>query len=203
MRAAARDWVADLETGAPDVVAVWRAIDPDQESDDYSAARDDLAMRSVRLGAAAILAQQEAVAVALEGILEAMPDDMLRAPGGEADWNVSQAFAHTTGARRYLPAAAAMWASGRWPADDPPRVTPGIPGPADLDRDMLMTYLTKSRRSQALSAAAIAGHETEMCPMEHPLIGQQLSCGAWLLFAGVHDLMHLEQLHGLLDSSEA
>ncbi len=203
MRAPERDWVSDLESSAPDVVAVWRAIDPHQESDDYSAAREDLETRSVRLGAAATLAQQEAIGEALESILAVMPDDMLRAPGGEGDWNVSQAFAHTTGARRYLPAAAAMAASGRWPADDPPRVIPGIPGPADLDRDTLMTYLTKSRRSQALSASAIDGHVTEMCPMDHPLIGHRLSCGAWLLFAGVHDLMHLEQLHGLLGTWEA
>jgi hypothetical protein len=195
-------WVTALERDAPDVVAVWRAIDPDQESDDYSAARDDLETRSVRIGLAAILAQQEAVGDALEHVLEVMPDDMLRAPGGEADWNVSQAFAHTTGARRYLPAAAALWASGRWPADDPPRVTPGIPGPADLDREMLTTYLNKSRRAQAVSAAAIAGHETELCPMDHPLIGHRRSCGAWLLFAGVQDLMPLEQLHGLLDAWE-
>ncbi|HJT64601.1 MAG TPA: DinB family protein [Candidatus Limnocylindria bacterium] len=201
MRAPARDWVADLETGAPDVVAVWRAIDPDQESDDYSAARDDLESRSGN--ATRSLAQQEVIADSLEAILAAMPDEMLHAPGGEGDWNVSQAYAHTTGARRYLPAAAAMWASGRWPADDPPRVTPGIPGPDDLDREALMVFLNKSRRSQVVSAAAISGHEAEICPMEHPLIGQRLSCGAWLLFAGVHDLMHLEQLHGLLDNSEA
>ena len=32
------------------------------------------------------------------------------------------------------------------------------------------------------------------CPLEHPLVGR-LRCGEWLLFAGVHDLMHLEQLH--------
>jgi hypothetical protein len=90
-----------------------------------------------------------------------------------------------------------MWASGRWPTGDLPRVTPGIPGPDDLDREALMVFLNKSRRSQAVSAAAIAGHEAEVCPMEHPLIGRRLSCGAWLLFAGVHDLMHLEQLHRL------
>jgi hypothetical protein len=192
------DWVAELEVAAPDVVAVWRLIDIDKD-----AARDELEARSSRLGAAAILAQQEKVAEALEDILADMPEGMLRAPGGEADWNVSQAYAHTTGARRYLPAAAAMAASGRWPADDPPRVTPGIPGPADLDREMLMTYLAKSRRSQALSASAISGHEADPCPMDHPLIGHRLSCGAWLLFAGVHDAMHLEQLHGLLDSAGA
>ncbi len=192
------DWVADLEARAPDVMAVWRLIDRDRD-----AARDELEARSRRLGAAAILAQQDAVGEALESVLVAMPDEMLHAPGGESDWNVSQAFAHTTGARRYLPAAAAMAANGRWPADDPPRVTPGIPGPADLDREALMTYLAKSRRSQALSASAIAGHEADPCPMDHPMIGHRISCGAWLLFAGVHDAMHLEQLHGLMDPVEA
>ncbi|HEV7200884.1 MAG TPA: DinB family protein [Candidatus Limnocylindria bacterium] len=188
------DWVAELETGAPDVIAVWWLMDVDQ-----GAARDELEARSGLGRAAAILAQQEVVADALEAILLAMPDEMLLEPGGEADWNVSQAFAHTTGARRYLPAAAAMAANGRWPADDPPRVVPGIPGPADLDREALMGYLAKSRRSQALSASAISGHETDPCPMDHPMIGHRISCGAWLLFAGVHDAMHLEQLHGLMD----
>jgi hypothetical protein len=177
------------------VVAIWRLIDYDRPNDDYSAARADLESRSG--DAARSLAQQEVIGDALEAVLTALPDELLRAPGGEADWNVSQAFAHTTGARRYLPAAAAMWASGRWPAEDPPRVVPGIPGPDDLDREALMVFLNKSRRSQAVSAAAIAGHESEMCPMDHPLIGHRLSCGAWLLFAGVHDLMHLEQLHRL------
>jgi hypothetical protein len=195
MRAAGRDWVSVIEFGAPDVVAVWRLLGEEQYANDYSAARGEIEARSG--DAARSLAEQEVIADALESVLAAIPDDLLRAPGGEADWNVSQAFAHTTGARRYLPAAAAMWAAGRWPAGDPPRVTPGIPGAEDLDRDALMVFLNKSRRSQAVSAAAIAGHEAEMCPMEHPLIGARLSCGAWLLFAGVHDLMHLEQLHRL------
>lgn len=53
----------------------------------------------------------------------------------------------------------------------------------------------------ALSAAAIAGHETDPCPLDHPLIGSRLTCGEWLLFCGVHDLMHLEQLHDLLGRS--
>ncbi len=43
---------------------------------------------------------------------------------------------------------------------------------------------------------AIAGHEADPCPMDRPLVGR-LRCGEWLLFAGVHDLMHLRQLHGL------
>ena len=34
--------------------------------------------------------------------------------------------------------------------------------------------------------------------LDHPLVGR-LRCGEWLLFAGVHDLMHLEQLHALAD----
>ena len=199
MRAPSRAWVAELEALAPDVVAVWRQIDPDDFSTDYSPARAELTARAGPGSAARVLAQQEAVGDALEAVLAAIPDAMLRLPGGEADWNVSQAFAHTTGARRYLPAAAAMAAAGQWPAGDPPRVAPGIPGPADGDRETLMTYLDKSRRSMSLSASAIAGHEADPCPMDHPLIGGRLSCGEWLLFAGVHDLMHLEQLHGLLD----
>lgn len=198
MRAPARDWVADLERDAPDVVAVWRLIDPDDFSKDYSTIRADLSRRAGPGSAAGVLAQQDAIADALEAVLAAMPDAMLREPGGEGDWNVSQAFAHATGSRRYLAAAAAFAARGEWP-DPPPVVTPGIPGPAEADRETLLMLLGKSRRSMALSAAAIAGHETDPCPLDHPLIGSQLRCGEWLLFCGVHDLMHLEQIHDLLD----
>jgi DinB superfamily len=199
MRAPPRAWWDELEPAAPDVVAVWRQIDPDNFSDDYSAAREELRRRAGPESAARVLAQQEAIGDALEAILAEMPDSLLEAPGGEEDWNVAQAFAHTTGSRRYLAAAAAMAAAGKWPTDNPPQVQPGVPGPADADRVMLTTYLNKSRRSMALSAAAIAGHETDPCPMDHPLIGGRLTCGEWLLFCGVHDLMHLEQLHNLRD----
>jgi len=65
-----------------------------------------------------------------------------------------------------------------------------------------MTLLAKSRRSMAISAEAIAGHEADPCPLDHPLVAH-LRCGEWLLFAGVHDLMHLEQLQHLLDESRA
>lgn len=198
MRAPARDWVADLEPAAPDVVAIWHLIDPDNFSRDYSTIRDELSRRAGPGSTAGVLAQQEAIADAFEAILGEMPEAMLREPGGEGDWNVSQAFAHATGSRRYLAAAAAMAARGEWP-DPPPVVTPGIPGPADADRETLLMLLGKSRRSMALSAAAIAGHETDPCPLDHPLIGSRLDCGEWLLFCGVHDLMHLEQLHKLLD----
>ena len=39
MRAPARDWISEIEAGAPDVVAIWRQIDYDQPDADYSAAR--------------------------------------------------------------------------------------------------------------------------------------------------------------------
>jgi hypothetical protein len=198
MRASPRAWVDELEFGAPDVLAVWRLIDPADFSKDYSAIRSELSRRSGPGSAARVLAEQEAIADALEAILAEMPDALLSAPGGEEDWNVAQAFAHATGSRRYLAAAAAMAARGEWP-DPPPVVTPGIPGPADADRATLLMLLGKSRRSMALSAAAIAGHETDPCPLDHPLIGTRLLCGEWLMFCGVHDLMHLEQLHDLLD----
>jgi hypothetical protein len=198
MRASPRAWVDELEFGAPDVLAVWRLIDPADFSTDYSAIRAELSRRSGPGSAARVLAEQEAIADALEAILAEMPDALLSAPGGEEDWNVAQAFAHATGSRRYLAAAAAMAARGEWP-DPPPVVTPGIPGPADADRATLLMLLGKSRRSMALSAAAIAGHETDPCPLDHPLIGTRLLCGEWLMFCGVHDLMHLEQLHDLLD----
>jgi uncharacterized damage-inducible protein DinB len=158
--------------------------------------RRELRRRAGTGTAGSVLAQQEAVADALAEALAATSDEQLRAPGGEEDWNVAQAFAHTTAARRGLARAAALAAQGAWPTP-PPVVTPGVPGPADASRDLLLAYLAKSRRSMAESAAAISGHEAEPCPLDHPLIGQ-LRCGEWLLWAGVHDLMHLEQLHALL-----
>ncbi|HSM38177.1 MAG TPA: DinB family protein, partial [Candidatus Limnocylindrales bacterium] len=184
-------WLGALERSAPDVVAVWRAID-----DGAMAFRREIRRRAGPGTAARVFAQQEAVAEALAAALHATSDEQLRAPGGEEDWNVAQAFAHTTAARRWLAHAGALAAAGQWPAEAPV-VQPGVPGPADASRELLETYLSKSRRSMATSAEAIAGRESEPCPLEHPLIGR-LRCGEWLLWAGVHDLMHLEQLHRLL-----
>lgn len=184
-------WLEALDRNAPDVVAVWRAID-----DGAMAFRREIRRRSGPGTASGILLQQEAVADALAAALDATGEELLRAPGGEEDWNVAQAFAHTTAARRWLAHAGALAAAGRWP-DEAPVVQPGIPGPADASRELLQTYLAKSRRSMAASAEAIAGHESDPCPLEHPLLGR-LRCGEWLLWAGVHDLMHLEQLHRLL-----
>ena len=184
-------WLEALRGRAPDVVAVWSILD-----DGAMAFRREIRRRAGPGTAAAVLAQQEAVADALAHALDACSEEQLRAPGGEEDWNVAQAFAHTTAARRGLVRAGALAARGEWPADAPV-VTPGVPGPADATRELLLAYLDKSRRSMAESAAAIAGHEAEPCPLEHPLVGR-LRCGEWLLFAGVHDLMHLEQLHRLV-----
>jgi hypothetical protein len=109
---------------------------------------------------------------------------------------MAQAFAHATAARRFLAAWAALDAAGEWPEQDAPQVTPSMPGPADATREQLLTLLDKSRRSMRESAGRIAGHETQRCRMRHPLVGR-LRCGDWLLFVGIHDLMHLEQLHRL------
>jgi hypothetical protein len=187
-------WLEAVERRAPDTVAVWRTLDGRLESN--AAFRRELAARAGDGSAERVLAEQEAIAGALADALAACTESVLRAPGGEEDWNVAQAFAHTTASRRWLVSAAAMAARGEWP-DEAPLVRPGIPGPADASRELLGTYLAKSRRSMAMSAAAIAGHETDRCPLDHPLVGF-LRCGEWLLFAGVHDLMHLEQLHALI-----
>jgi len=182
-------WLLALDRRAPDMVAVWRSVD-----DGMIACRRELRRRTPTGSAPEILEQAEGVADALADVLEAMPAEALRLPGGEADWNVAQAFAHTTGARRYLAMVGAAAAAGQWP-DRPFEITPGVPGPADIGVEQLRTLLAKSRRSMAASAAAITGHETDACPVDHPLVGHRLRCGEWLLFTGVHDLMHLEQLH--------
>ena len=182
-------WLDDLHPAAPDVVDCFRLVE------EAASFRRQLRRRSGEGSAPGVLRQQEAIADALEAALLALPESALRLPGNEGDWNVAQTFAHTTRARRGLPYLAALSARGEWPAD-PPEIIPGVPGPADADREMLLVLLGKSRRSMAESAAAIAGHETDPCPLDHPLVGR-LRCGEWLLFAGVHDLIHLEQLLAL------
>jgi hypothetical protein len=187
-------WLAGLEADAPDTVACWRALDPTFSG--LRQLRRELRDR-VHIGdAQRLVAEQEAIASALRRLISALPDELLRAPGGEGDWNVAQAFAHTTAARRFLAAWAALDAAEEWPPDDPPVVRPGVPGPADASRDRLLELLERSAVSLRESASRIAGHETDRCALEHPLIGR-LRCGDWLLFVGVHDLAHLEQLQGL------
>ena len=187
------DCRARLAGRAPDVVACWQVMDWTRAG--LVALRRELRGRVHDGDAPRILAQQEAVADELAAVLDALPEAALRAPGGEEDWNVAQAFAHTTAARRFLAAWAALDVAGDWPGSEP-QVTPSIPGPADASREELHVLLAKSRASMARSAAAIEGHETERCRMDHPLVGH-LRHGEWLCFVGIHDLMHLEQLHRL------
>jgi hypothetical protein len=192
----APSWLAAIEARAPNTVAAWNALGNSFAG--VRGLRRVLRERVTDGDAPRILAEQEVLAEALAEALTAVPDAALGEPGGEEDWNVAQTFAHATAARRFLPTWAAMDAAGNWPADDPPRVRPSIPGGPAATREELLVLLGKSRRSQERAAEQVAGHETKPCALDHPLVGR-LRCGDWLLFAGVHDLMHLEQLHRIAD----
>jgi hypothetical protein len=184
-------WLDELEAMAPDPVAAFRNI----EAGRFISVRREVRRRT-QAGSAAVLAPQlAALADALDAIVARLPDAAFSAPGGEGDWTVAEAIGHDAHARAGLTMAGALAASGRWPADTP-RVVPGVPGPTGASRDELRRRLAASQRVVERSARTIQGHETEPCPLEHPWVGR-LRCGEWLLFAGVHDLMHLEQLHGI------
>ena len=189
-------WARDLERDAPDVIACWKALDAESP---LRALRRELRARVADGGSPNILAQQEAIGNALESVLGQLSERLLRAPGGEEDWNVAQAFAHTTAGRRFLATWASLDAGATWPEDHPPVVTPSVPGRPDASRDELLTLLDKSRRAVRQAAARIEGHELQRCRLEHPLVGR-LRCGDWLLWIGVHDCMHLEQLHRLIEA---
>ena len=193
-------WLTRLEADAPDVVACRRAFDWSRAG--LKTLRRELRPRVHEGDAPRILAQQEAIGDELEKALRALPERLLRAPGGEEDWNVAQTFAHTTAARRFLATWASLDAAGEWPEERPPAVTASVPGPADATPDLLLTFLDKSRAAIRTAAARIDGHELDRCRMRHPLIGH-LRCGDWLLFIGVHDLMHLEQLDRLRQTDVA
>lgn len=83
-----------------------------------------------------------------------------------------------------------------------PTVVPNVPGRADADREALLRRIATSQRIVDRAARSIAGHELEPCPLDHPLVGR-LCCGEWLLFAGVHDMMHIAQLERLTRSVAA
>ncbi len=185
------DWVDALEPGAPDIVAAWRGI----EAGRFISVRREVRRRAGNGSAAAVAAQLAILAGALATFVETASDETLRLPGGEEDWNVAQAIGHACDARAGLSLAAARAAAGRWPADAP-AVVPGVAGPPDADRETLLRKIAQSQRLIDRNARAVVGHEADPCPLDHPLVGR-LRCGEWLLFAGVHDLMHLEQLHAL------
>jgi hypothetical protein len=145
--------------------------------------------------AASLAVQLAAVAGVLAAAVTSLPEAAFALPGGEGDWNVAQAIGHAADARAGLALAASFAAGGRWPDAAPP-VMPGMPGAADAGRDALVRRIAASQRVVERAARAIEGHETDPCPLDHPLIGR-LRCGEWLLWAGVHDLLHLEQLEGI------
>jgi hypothetical protein len=182
-------WIDELEGTAPDVVAAWRGIEVEQ----FLSVRREVRRRAGAGSAGAILGQLDATAAALIAIVWTLPDGAFGLPGGEADWTVAEAIGHDAAARVGLVMAAGLTAAGRWPAATP-IVVPGVPGPASASREELVRKLEQSQRIVARSAGHVAGRERVPCPLEHPLVGR-LRCGEWLLFAGVHDLMHLEQLH--------
>jgi hypothetical protein len=184
-------WIEALEPAAPDIVAAWRGIDEGQ----FLSVRREVRRRSGKGTAARTVHELAATASALRGVVDALPEAAFALPGGEGDWNVAEAVGHVASARAGLVLAASLAAADRWPADAP-TVVPGVPGPPAADRDQLVAKLDQSQRLIERRAGLIDGHEVDPCPLEHPLVGR-LRCGEWLLFAGVHDLMHLEQLHDL------
>jgi len=184
-------WVDALEPGAPDVIAAWRGIDAGR----FISVRREVRRRAGEGTAERIGAQLATLSEGLASIATALPDAAFGLPGGEGDWTVAQAIGHDVHARSGLVLAASLAASGRWPADAP-TVVPGVPGTVDVTRDELLRKIAQSQRLIDRAAATIAGHETDSCPLDHPLVGR-LRCGEWILFAGVHDVMHLEQLHRL------
>ena len=189
MREPGLAWLDELESAAPDPVAAFRNV----EAARFITVRREVRRRMALGSASAIVPQLAALAAALDLIVARLPEAAFAAPGGEGDWTVAEAIGHDASARAGLTMAGALAASGRWPTDAPV-VVPGIPGSADATREDLRRRIAGSQRIIERSARAIEGHETDPCPLEHPLVGR-LRCGEWLLFAGVHDLMHLEQLH--------
>ncbi len=182
------DRFAALAVSAPDVVACWRALDEGRPI----GLRREVRRRAGPGSASGLADQLAAVAEILAAVVEGLPDAAFGLPGGEEDWTVTEALGHDADARAGLAMAASLAAQGRFPADAP-TVVPGVPGRADADRASILAHLATSQRIVARAARSIAGHETDPCPLDHPLVGR-LRCGEWLLFAGVHDLMHLEQL---------
>ncbi|MGH2407036.1 MAG: DinB family protein [Candidatus Limnocylindrales bacterium] len=185
-------WLGALESAAPDLVAAFQALDEGR----YLAVRREVRRHAGEGTAIAAAAQLGAVAAHLDKLIATFPPALLAAPGGEEDWNVAQALGHTIAARQGLVLAAQLAAADRWP-EGVPTVVPGVPGRPDADGSSLRERLARSQRFIERAAVRIAGHELTPCPLDHPLVGR-LRCGEWLLFAGVHDLMHVEQVEGLL-----
>lgn len=186
-------WLDDLESRAPRAVGAFRGIDAGR----FISVRRQVRRHGGLGSAAASAGELRVLADALTAIVVALPASAFHEPGGERDWNVAQAIGHDADARGGLAMAGALAATGRFPADAP-AVVPGVPGDRGPGRDELLRRIAVSQRVVERAARAIAGHEEDPCPLVHPQVGR-LRCGEWLVFAGVHDLMHLEQLHRIAD----
>lgn len=184
-------WLDTLAVAAPDAVAAFRGI----EAGRFISVRREVRRRAGAGSAARVAVELAGIAGALADLVSALPEPAFEAPGGEADWNAAEAIGHDADSRAGLAMAGALAAAKRFP-DDAPAVIPGIPGERGHERAALVRRIAASQRLVERAARSIAGHEEDPCPLEHPLVGR-LRCGEWLLFAGVHDLMHLEQLHGI------
>jgi hypothetical protein len=187
------DWLDALEPAAPDVVGAYRNV----EAGKFITVRREIRKRMSIGSTPAVVPQLAAIAGALVAMVDRLPEAAFAAPGGEGDWNVAEAIGHTADSRGGLSMAGALAAQGRWP-EDAPAVVQGIPGPKTASRDDLRRRLRQSQKVIERAARSIEGHETDPCPLEHPTVGR-LRCGEWLFFSGVHDLMHLEQLHEIED----
>lgn len=194
---AVTDWLDSLERSAPDAVAAFRGI----EAGKFITVRREVRQRADAGSAGRVAAELAAIAGALSAVVETLPGGAFEATGGEGDWNVAEVIGHDADSRAGLSMAGALAATGRFPADAP-TVVPGIAGEKGLAREALLRRIAASQRIVERAARSIAGHEEAPCPLEHPLVGR-LRCGEWLLFAGVHDLMHLEQLHRIADELAA
>jgi hypothetical protein len=181
-----------LSEVAPDIFLTWRCLDDDPSP---AAIRAEVSAAARAASAERLLPQLAATAGALAAVVADLPDVAFGLPGGEGDWTVAETIGHAADARAGLALAASLAASGRWPASASP-VVPGVPGSPDAGRDALVRRLATSQRVVERASWSIAGHEGVPCPLDHPIVGR-LTCGEWLLFAGVHDLMHLEQLERL------
>ena len=186
------EWLTALAEQAPDLVVPYR----EYRDERFVVMKQAVKARSGPDTALGLAGQHAAVAAHLDALLARADGALLAAPGGEGDWNVAQALGHTIAAREGLVLAAMLAATGRWPADAP-TVVPGVPGPVDATGAALRASLARSQRFIERASTRIAGREADPCELRHPLVGH-FRCGGWLLFAGVHDLMHVEQLERLL-----
>ena len=180
----------ELRSTAPDIVA--RVATASTPSALLSVRRE--VRRRAGPGTAARIVPQLAVAGdALAGIVRTLPETafgMARRRGGLDGRPGGRSCRRCSGRPRDggVPRGAAAASRPTHPRSCPASRVRPTPRATHLVRRLATTQRIMER-----AARAIAGHEVTECPLVHPLVGR-LRCGEWLLFAGVHDLMHLEQL---------